>query len=327
MSALHCIELVIISKNKTLTGRLNTIGTALNPMTNKLSATLLTGLVAFITIAGTISANAALAQFGGFPFLPTDEKVLPTYVVRIPPGAAQKDSSQHYYPSNIAIPAGTTIGWVNDDPGQPHTVTSLPGGSLFNSGIIPYGSFFQHTFASDQAGEYTYHCEIHPWRTGTVSVSGTIEKGNNFELTSGTGPVLSLSKNDRTLLNFHPTTVTADETTPMTYNIAISDGNTNQTVFSRSFFALGNDLQLELIAAPANNTNTNTTTTNATTTTTGTTTVYGPDFSDPITGAYHVQGEFFKPNTDYNIAAEITAIGSQIPENRIRDTFNLRVIS
>jgi hypothetical protein len=94
MSALHCIELVIISKNKTLTGRLNTIGTALNPMTNKLSATLLTGLVAFITIAGTISANAALAQFGGFPFLPTDEKVLPTYVVRIPPGAAQKDSSQ-----------------------------------------------------------------------------------------------------------------------------------------------------------------------------------------------------------------------------------------
>jgi hypothetical protein len=160
-----------------------------------------------------------------------------------------------------------------------------------------------------------------------VSVSGTIEKGNNFELTSGTGPVLSLSKNDRTLLNFHPTTVTADETTPMTYNIAISDGNTNQTVFSRSFFALGNDLQLELIAAPANNTNTNTTTTNATTTTTGTTTVYGPDFSDPITGAYHVQGDFFKPNTDYNIAVEITAIGSQIPENRIRDTFNLRVIS
>ena len=51
---------------------------------------------------------------------------------------------------------------------------------------------------------------------------------------SGTGPVLSLSKNDRTLLDFHPTTVSADETTPMTYNIAISDENTNQTVFSRS---------------------------------------------------------------------------------------------
>jgi hypothetical protein len=322
MSAVRCIELLTISKCKASTDRLIIIGTVLNPMTDKLSATLLTGLVAFTTIAGTLSANAALAQFGGFPFLPTDEKVLPTYVVRIPPGAFQKNSSQHFYPPNIAIPIGTTLGWVNDDPGQPHTVTSLPTGSLFNSGIIPYGSFFQHTI--DQAGEYTYHCEIHPWRTGTVSVSGTIEKGNNFELTSGTGPVLSLSKNDRTLLNFHPTTVSADETTPMTYNIAISDGNTNQTVFSRSFFALGNDLQLELIAAPANNTNTDTTTINATTTTSATT-VYGPDFSDPITGAYHVQGDFLKPNTDYNIAVEITAIGSQIPENPIGDTFNLRV--
>jgi hypothetical protein len=40
----------------------------------------------------------------------------------------------------------------------------------------------------------------------------------------------------------------------MTYDINIANGNSNQTIFSRSFFALGNDLQLELIAA--NNTNT-----------------------------------------------------------------------
>ena len=61
-------------------------------------------------------------------------------------------------------------------------------------------------------------------------------------------------------LTFDPTTVTADETTPITYNIAISDGKNNQTVFSRSFLALGKDLQLELITAPANNTNATTTT-------------------------------------------------------------------
>ncbi|HZC50464.1 MAG TPA: hypothetical protein VE244_15545 [Nitrososphaeraceae archaeon] len=29
-------------------------------------------------------------------------KVLPTYLVRIPPGAAQQDSPEHYYPPNIA---------------------------------------------------------------------------------------------------------------------------------------------------------------------------------------------------------------------------------
>lgn len=302
-------------------------------MAQRLSAASVASLVTLITITGTISANVAFGQFGGGfsrGFIPAEEEELPTYLARIPPGAAQKDSPQHYYPSNIAVPAGTTIAWFNDDPGQPHTVTSLPNGSVFNSGVIPYGSFFQYTFAPDQAGEFTYHCEIHPWRTGQVSVSNAIDQEFNFELRSGTGPTLSLSKNDRTLLDFHPTTVTAEETTPLTYNIDISDGNTNQTVFSRTFFALGNDLQLELIAAPvaANNTSASidaTSTTNATTTTPATT-VYGPDLSDPITGAYHVQGDFLKPNTDYNIAVEITAIGSQIPENPIRDTFTLRVI-
>jgi hypothetical protein len=276
---------------------------------------LLTSLVLItITAAGAILlTNAAFGQFGGgfsTGFVPTGEKVVPTYIVRIPPGASQQSSPQHYYPQNIAIPAGTTVGWINDDPHQPHTVTSLPAGSIFNSGIIPYGAFFQYTFNTDQTGEFTYHCEIHPWRIGKVSVNAASEQGNNFELRSGTGPVLSLSKNNRTLLNLHPTTVTADETTPITYNIAILDGNTNQTVFSRSFFALGNDLELELLAANITNT----------------TRVYGPDFSDPITGAYHVESSFLKPNADYRITAEITAIGSQVPQNPIRDTFNLKVM-
>jgi hypothetical protein len=55
------------------------------------------------------------------------------------------------------------------------------------------------------------------------------------------------------------------------------------------------------------------------------TSVYGPDFSDPITGAYHVQGNFLKPNTNYKISTEITAIGSEKPQNTISDTFVLNV--
>jgi hypothetical protein len=59
-------------------------------------------------------------------------------------------------------------------------------------------------------------------RIGKVSVSNAIEQGNNFVLTSGTAPVLILSKNDRRLLNFRPTTVTAaDKTTHITYNITM----------------------------------------------------------------------------------------------------------
>jgi hypothetical protein len=281
--------------------------------TKKLPITLFIAIILIAAAAtGFATIDYAFGQFGMTP-VPTEEKVLPTYIVRIPPAAAQQDSPEHYYPPNIAIPAGTTIAWFNDDQGQPHTVTSDPTGSLFNSGIMPYSSFFQYTFAPDQGGEFTYHCEIHPWRVGKISVSNAVEQGNNFILTSGTGSVLSLSKNDRTLLNFKPTTVTADETTPLTYNITMLGDGSNEKVFSTNFFALGGDLQVELVSV--NNTNTTTTT------------VYGPDFSDPITGAYHIQGNFLKPDTDYKITAEITAVGSQILENRISDTFNLRVTS
>lgn len=75
---------------------------------------------------------------------------------------------------------------------QPHTVTSgLPGasdsGALFNSGIMPAtaNSLFQYTF--NRAGDITYHCEMHPWRVAIVSVSNAIERGNNFEMSSGVG--------------------------------------------------------------------------------------------------------------------------------------------
>jgi plastocyanin len=246
------------------------------------------------------------------PIQSIGEGTLPTYISSIVPGAAAGDTAQHYYPENIAIPTGITVAWFNNDPGQPHTVTSglensSDKGSVFNSGIIPYSSSFQYSFA--KSGEYVYHCDIHPWRVAKITVSDAIERGNNFVMASGTGPSLDLTKNDRTLLDFRPISVTAHETTPLTYNVTIT-GNDNSTVFSREFFALGNNLQLELISA--NNSGA---------------TVYGPDFSDPITGTYHVQGNFLKPNTEYKIFAEITAVGSERPANTISDTFGLKVTS
>jgi hypothetical protein len=132
---------------------------------------------------------------------------------------------------------------------------------------------------------------------------------NNVVMTSGTGPNFDLTKNERTLLVFRPTAITVHETTPLTYNITITSKD-NATAFSREFFALGNDRQLEIIS-------TNTTRVS----------VYGPDFSDPITGTYHAQGNFLKPNTEYKITAEITSIGSQIPQNTINDTSVMKVSS
>jgi hypothetical protein len=208
--------------------------------------------------------NSVYGQLGLTP-VPTTQEVIATYVARIPPGAALQDNPIHYYPDKIAITSGITVAGFNDDPGQPHTVTSgVPGspesGAMFNSGIIPYSSFFQHTFdglLSNQ--QIVYHCEIHPWRTAKISVSGAFEQGHNFVLASGTGQILNLTEHDRTLLDFRPIIVATERTTPITYRIAIMDNASGNATarFSRSFFVLGNDdLQLELIPRPDQDTTT-----------------------------------------------------------------------
>lgn len=257
-----------------------------------------------------LAPTIAFAQFGLFPFNPTPE-VLPTYISRIVPGAAFEDSLFHYYPEDIAVPAGTTIAWFNDDPGQPHTVTSGSPNSedsnrAFHSGVIPYTSFFQYTF--DEAGTYEYYCTLHPWRTGMVTVSEAVEFGHNFEFRSGTGPTLNLTQHNSTVLNFKPTTITPQETTPITYNATLLSPDGAQ-VFSESFFVLDSDLQVELINDPTMNG----------------TAAYGPDFSDPITGTYHVSGNLFETAGDYVVRVEIVAIGNEMPAQGIADEFHIQV--
>lgn len=271
----------------------------------------------------TISIFAAMTNFSrgqlGMSPVQTPYKVLPTYLVDIVPGAAMKNATEHYYPSDIAVPEDTTVAWFNDDPGQPHTVTSdAPNspysGLLFNSGIMPYGSFMQYTFAD--IGNYVYHCEIHPWRVGSVYVSLAHETGRNFKLTSGTDYayyntsyswVLNRTQHDRILLSFKPIAITVDRTTPLTYNITLLSINM-KPIFSKSFFTIGNDLQLELVQGENNQT-----------------TFYGPDFSDPITGTYHIQKKF--ASGEYILRAELTAIGSNIIKSKTSDDFRGKIIT
>ena len=67
-------------------------------------------------------SNQAWGQFGIAPFTATNT-VQPTYIIDIVGGSAQNATSLSYAPSDI-FPAGTTIAWFNDNPGQPQTVTS-----------------------------------------------------------------------------------------------------------------------------------------------------------------------------------------------------------
>jgi plastocyanin len=257
-----------------------------------------------------VAPNIANASLGLFSLL--SEGVFPTYISRIPPGAAFEGNLFHYYPEDMAIPVGTTVAWFNDDPGQLHTVTSgtpddeANSGRVFNSGGIPYTSFFQYTF--EEAGTFDYYCVIHPWITGSATVSATVEQGQHFEIRSGTGSTLNLSEIDRTMLDFKPITIPALETIPITYNVSLLAPN-GQKVFSELFFVLNNDLQVELI---------NNATTNGIS-------VYGPDFSDPLTGTYHIMGNLFETSGEYPIRVEIVAIGNDQPDERMVDVFRMQV--
>lgn len=278
-------------------------------MTNRTSVVAPAILTLFIILStGFIPATITntQAQTGSMATL---QNVDASIAVSIVPGAAQRDSPFHYFPPAIAVPTGTTVAWFNNDPGQPHTVTSGPpgpgSGAIFNSGIMPAtaNSFFQYTF--NDAGEFVYHCEIHPWRLGVVSASNAIDRQQNFELSSGVGPTWNFSKDFRNLINIKPLTVPLDRTTPITYNITVLENGTNN-VFSELFTTPGEILPVELIRG-GNETRS-----------------YGPDFSS--TGAYHIQAAFLKPDTDYTLLAEVAAVNSVPSESPIANEFRLNTI-
>ncbi len=95
-----------------------------------------------------------------------------TSAVMMLPGAGSNQSSNGFSPANIKVVVGVnnTVAWTNGDSAD-HTVTttSVPvGASSFDSGAIAPGTSFQYTFTVP--GVYQYHCLIHPWMTGTVTV-------------------------------------------------------------------------------------------------------------------------------------------------------------
>lgn len=254
---------------------------------------------ALISSTGTNNAFA-FHTFGG------------TYAVDIIPGAAQQDSLYHYYPPSIAVPEGTEVSWFNGDPEQPHTVTSgSPGdenaGMLFNSGVMSYQYFFHHEF--HEAGDYPYYCIIHPWRLGVVHVSDELERGNNFEFSTGTGSAWSLSDFDRNLLKFEPTTVSLEESTPASYYFTMYNAETRLTVYD-AFFPSTNNLLIELISSDYEGTST-----------------WGPDRASTIhstPGAYHVRGNFLDPGT-YTITVVLYSVNGKISDPVPVDQFQLEI--
>lgn len=70
-----------------------------------------------------------------------------------------------YAPANLTVARGQTVTFTNSD-GVTHTVTA----DGFDSGDIAPGATF--TMTANQPGTVTYHCSIHPFMRGTLTVQG-----------------------------------------------------------------------------------------------------------------------------------------------------------
>lgn len=101
-----------------------------------------------------------------------------TIQVSIVEGSAQPAQAETYVPKEIIGKLGSSnkVVWTNNDV-VPHTVTTDndyedPTNGRFDTmptiGLIPPGGTFEYTFTEE--GEFPYHCEPHPWMTGTVSI-------------------------------------------------------------------------------------------------------------------------------------------------------------
>ena len=99
--------------------------------------------------------SAWLLAAGGPPF--------PITLHNVPP---------FYEPASAQVPAGTGIQWQNATD-MHHTIThdgcTARQRCLFESGPIPPSRSF--TVSSLPPGTYPYHCEIHPFMRGVISVS------------------------------------------------------------------------------------------------------------------------------------------------------------
>ncbi|MFL6348488.1 MAG: cupredoxin domain-containing protein [Nitrososphaeraceae archaeon] len=92
----------------------------------------------------------------------------------IPQGASVQGNPS-YQPATLSVKTGDTVQVLNKDQ-SPHTVTSGKTledpnkGKDFDTSIISPSASAKISTASLKAGEYPFHCDLHPYMTGTLKV-------------------------------------------------------------------------------------------------------------------------------------------------------------
>ncbi len=110
-----------------------------------------------------VAAAAAVALAGCAPSgSAAGASPVATSTVDLPP-------SYVFKPASIAVPAGTTVTWTNDDHFT-HSVQFLGGALPAEPLVMDPGQAVTFTF--DTPGTYPYQCHLHPQNmTGSVTVT------------------------------------------------------------------------------------------------------------------------------------------------------------
>ena len=107
------------------------------------------------------AAVMALGLLGGCAAKGADAPPIETSAVNLPP-------SYKFEPAAIAVRAGTTVTWTNNDHFT-HSVQFLDGGLPNAPLVMDPGA--TATFVFDHPGIYQYQCHLHPQNMqGTVTV-------------------------------------------------------------------------------------------------------------------------------------------------------------
>jgi plastocyanin len=113
--------------------------------------------VATSVLAGCFSERDAIAPVEGMCSLPVGDGVPGSIIVPI--------RRFTFEAADVRVRAGERVTWVNCDE-DPHTSTADAG--AWASPLLDPGDAFTQSFPAP--GEFTYHCEPHPFMTGRVIV-------------------------------------------------------------------------------------------------------------------------------------------------------------
>jgi len=104
--------------------------------------------------------------------------------VSIVSGAKNEDNGLFFSPANITVVLGVnnTVVWTNHDSTN-HTVVALD--NSYSATLTP-GQTYTHTYTTP--GVYKYHCTIHLWMTGSVTVLAA-PSSSSTSTSSSTGAV------------------------------------------------------------------------------------------------------------------------------------------